>query len=104
MWQDQRQHPTQRAVMPGTRIRLLDMRARMIHQMHVVHPGRASRHAGKTRQAAVDVLDGFLVGRAIVLQHVLDQVDAATRRVQLIPQHLIGGTGRSAKTAVDTGP
>ena len=61
------------------RVGLLDMRARMIDQMHVVHARRAGGHAGEARQAAVDVLD-HLAGRGpVVLQHVLDQVDAPAR-------------------------
>jgi hypothetical protein len=38
------------------------------------------------------------------LQHVLDQVDAAARAVQFVPQHLIGRAGRGAKPAMDAGP
>ena len=36
---------------------LLDMRARMVDQMHVVHAGRAGGHAGEAGQAAVDMGD-----------------------------------------------
>ena len=47
--------------------------------MHVVHAGRAGRHAGEAGEAAVDVLDDLGRSRPVVLQHVLDQVDAPAR-------------------------
>ena len=47
----------------------------MIDQVHVVHARRAGRHAGKAGKAPVDMGDDRVVGRPVVLQHVLDEVD-----------------------------
>ena len=44
--------------------------------------------------------DDFLGGGPRFLQHVLDQVDAATRPVQFIAQQLVRGAGGGAKIAV----
>src|SRR5690242_20653692 len=71
--------------------------------MHVVHAGRTGRHAGEAGEAAVDVLD-HLGGRLLVLlQHLLDQVDAPARAVELVTEQHIGRTGRRAKAAMDAG-
>ena len=71
---------------------LLDMGAGVVDQMHVVHARRAGRHAGEAGQAAVDMGDDLPVGRPAVLQHVLDQVDAAARecRVRCRASHRSG--------------
>ncbi len=85
------------------RIGLLDMRPRLVHQMHVVHAGWTGRHAGQARQAAIDVLDLDLARRAVLLQHVLDEVDAPARRIQLVAQQHIGRAGRGAEPAMHAG-
>ncbi len=41
--------------------------------------------------------------RPVILQHVLDQVDAAARRIELVAQQHIGRTGRGAEAAMDAG-
>src|SRR5690606_13760069 len=73
-----RQHGRERgandAIGKRPAIGLLDMRAGMIDEVHVVHAGRTGRHAGETGQAAVDMLHDLLVGGLAALQHVLDQV------------------------------
>ena len=78
-----RQHPGQHGagqpVEQRPPVGLLDMRAGMVDQVHVIDARRAGRHAGEAGQAAVDMGDDLLVRRAAVLQHVLDQVDAAAR-------------------------
>ena len=51
-------------------------------------------------QAAVDMRDDLGVGRPAVLQHVLDQVDAAARAIELVAEHHIGRTGRRAEAAM----
>ena len=76
----------------------------MIDQVHVVHARRAGRHAAEAAQAAVDVGDGRLVRHPAVFQHVLDEVDAAARAVELVAQHLVGRAGRRAEAAMDAGP
>ena len=71
--------------------------------MHVMHPRRAGRHAGQARQAAVDMQHRLFIRVAVILQHVLDQVDTAPRTVELVAQHLIGRTGRGAEPAMHAG-
>ena len=98
------QRPTQQPVHEWSLVGLLDMRARVIDQMHVMHAGRAGAHAGQAGQAAVDMLDRFLIRRAALFQHVLDKVDAPARAVQLIAQHGVGRAGRRAEAAMHAGP
>ena len=52
------------ALVPGPAVGLLDVAARVIDQVHVVHAGRARGHAGQAGQAAVDVAHDLLGGRA----------------------------------------
>ena len=84
-------------------IGLLDMRAGVIDEVHVVHARRARGHAGEARQAAVDMGDDVLGRRPVVLQHVLDQVDAPARRVALVAEQHIGRAGRGAEAAMHAG-
>jgi hypothetical protein len=79
---------------------MFDMGACVIDEVHVMHPGRARRHAGKAGEAAVDMLDHLGGRRGAVLQHVLDQVDASARRIELVAQQHIGRAGRGAEAAV----
>ena len=81
-----RQHPREQCAQQALRRRpaerLLDMGARVIDEMHVVHPGRTGGHTGQTGEAAIDMGHDFGRGRLTVLQHLLDQVDAPARRVR----------------------
>ena len=79
---------------------LFDMVAGVIDQMHVVHAGRAGRHAGEARQAAIDVLDHLGASPAVMLQHLLDQVDAPARRIELVAEQHVGRAGGRAEAAV----
>src|SRR3546814_3883149 len=72
----------------------------MIDEMHVVHAGRAGRHAREARKAPVDVLDDLGGRRALLLQHVLDQVNAAARAIEFVAEKDIGRAGRGAKAAM----
>ena len=101
MGQHEGQHAPQRPVGRRAAIGLLDIAAGVIDQVHVVHAGGARRHAGQAREAAVDVLDRAGIGRAVVFQHVLDQVDAAARAVELVTKQLEGRARRRAETAMD---
>ncbi len=76
----------------------------MIHQMHVMHPGRAGRHAGQARQAAINMPDLQLTRRTPRLQHILDQINPAPRRIQLITAQQEGWAGRGTHPAMDTAP
>src|SRR3984893_15483884 len=71
--------------------------------MHVVHPGRASGHAGEAGQAAVDMLDHLRPRRLVLLQHLLDQVDPAARAIELVTEQHIGRAGRRAEAAMYAG-
>jgi hypothetical protein len=99
--QDGGENRTGQPVHQRAAVGLLDMGAGVVDQMHVVHAGRAGGHAGEAGQAAVDMGDGLGVGRTAVLQHVLDQIDPAARRIQFVAERHIGRTGRGAETAVD---
>ena len=44
--------------------------------------------------------DDLFVGRAAVLQHVLDEIDAPTRRIQFVAERHIGRAGRRAEAAM----
>src|SRR6185312_1742294 len=79
----------------------LDMAARMIDEMPEMHARRAGRHAGEAGEAAIDmphmrIHDGLLG----MLEHVLDQIDAAARRIELVAEQHIGRAGRGAKAAM----
>ncbi len=76
------------------------MVARVIDQVLVVNTGGTGRHASQTRQASIEMLDNGCGRRAILFQHVLDQVDAPTGTVELIAQQHVGRTGRRAEAAV----
>ena len=43
-------------------------------------------------------------GRPVVLQHVLNQVNTPTRRIQFVAEQCVCRAGRCTKTAVNTGP
>ena len=55
--------------------------------------------AGAAGQAAVEVQAGLRRRRA-ALEHLLDQVDAAARAVELVAEQLVGRAGRGAEAAV----
>ena len=99
-----RQHVPQQAAQPAVKswppIGLFDPDPRMIDQVHVVHPGRARGHAGEAGQAAVDVLDHLPGCRPLALQHVLDQINAPARAIELVAQQHIGRAGRGTESAM----
>lgn len=85
------------------RILFLDLDPRLIDEVHVVHPRGAGGHAGEAGETAIDVLDHLLRRLAVVLQHVLDQVDPATGTIELVTQQDVGRTGRRTEAAMDAG-
>ncbi len=93
----------QQALAERAAIGLLDMGAGVIDEMHVVHARRARRHAGEARQAAIDVHGDLGRRRPVVLQHVLDEIDAPARRIELVAVEHIGRTGRGAEAAMHAG-
>ena len=96
-----RQHGAGQPVHQRAAIGLFDVNAGMIDQMHVVDAGGTGRRAGKAGKTAVDMGHQILVGRPAVFQHVLDEVDTATRAVQFVAERHIGGTGGRAEPAMD---
>ncbi len=97
------QHRAQEAVLRRAGIGFFDMGAGMVDEVHVVHPGRAGGHAGQAGQAAVDVLDHLRARRLAPLQHVLDQVDAPARRIELVAEQQVGRAGGGAEAAMHAG-
>jgi hypothetical protein len=75
----------------------------MIDKVHVMHARRASCHAGQAREASVDVLDRIGSDFA-ASEHVLDEVDASARTIELISEEDICRAGRGAKPAVGARP
>ena len=79
---------------------MLDADPREIDEMHVVHPARAGGHAGEAGEAPVDVV-GDRRGDRALLEHLLDEVDAAARGIALIAEQHIGRAGGGAEAAMD---
>src|SRR6185437_15621406 len=75
----------------------------VIDEVHVMDARRAGRHAREAGEAAVDMLDDLGRRRTVVLQHVLDQVDAPPRAVELVAEQHIGRAGRGAEAAMHAG-
>ena len=101
-WHHGAQALTQQAFVQWPRYRLLDHFAADVQQVVVLHPGRAGGLAVAAGQAAVQVLLGGARGR-LPFQHLLDQVDAAARAVELVAEDLVGRAGRGAEAAMDAG-
>ena len=98
--QDHGQHATRQPVGQRPLIGLLDVDAGMVDQMHVVDAGGTSGRAGETGEAAVDMGDDLLIRRTAVFEHVLDQIDSATRAIEFVAKRHIGRTGGGAETAM----
>jgi hypothetical protein len=75
----------------------------VIDEMHVMHAGGTGRHAGEAGEAAVDVLRHLGVGGAVVLQHLLDEIDAPARAIEFVAEQHIGRAGRRAESAMHAG-
>ena len=101
--QDAGQQPAQQPLVPGAGVGLLDVAAAVVDQVHVVHAGRASRHAGQAAEAAVHVLDHVRGGGATGFEHVLHQVDAAARTIQFVAEQHEGRAGGRAHAAMYAG-
>ena len=101
-WHHGAQALTQQAFVQWPRYRLLDHFAADIQQIVVLHAGRAGGFAVAAGQAAIQVLLGL--GRDFVaFEHLLDQVDAPARAVQLVAEQLIGRAGGVAEAAMHAG-
>ena len=79
------------------------MGAGVIDQMHVMHARRTGRHASEAGQAAIDMSGDFGGCRPVMFQHLLDQIDAPARRIELVAVEHIGRTRRRAEPAMHAG-
>ena len=77
--QHAREQPAHGAVRNWALVGFFDAFSRIVHQMHVVHAGRTGGHASEARQATIDMLDHLACRRLVLLEHLLDQVDASAR-------------------------
>src|SRR6185503_108599 len=68
--------------------------------MHIVHARWTCRHAREARQAPVDMFHHIAGRRLVLLEHLLDQVDASARRIELVPKKHIGRARGRAKSAM----
>ena len=82
---------------------VLDADAGEIDEMHIVHAAWAGGHAGEAGEAAVDMVADRRGHRAL-LEHLLHQIDAAARRIALVPEKHIGRTGGGAEAAMYATP
>ena len=78
---------------------VLDDAAADVEQASVLHARRARRLAIAAREAAVEVQLGLLRDR-LALEHLLDEVDASARPVELVAQELVRRARRRAEAAV----
>src|SRR4029079_7968788 len=58
---------------------------------------------GKAGKAAIDVLDHLRRRRGVLFQHLLDQVDAPARAIELVAEQHVGSTARGAEAAMHAG-
>ncbi len=86
-----------RSALRGTWPRRRGARCRPAARTRRPRAGGLARAAG---EAPVEVR-ARLLGRALAFQHLLDQVDAAARPVELVAEQLVGRARRGAEAAVD---
>ena len=82
----------------------LDIRAADIAQMHVIDFDRAGGHAGLTRQAAIEMVDGLGVGGPALLEHCLDQIDPPKRTIVFVPGQNVGWARGGTETVMHAIP
>ena len=73
-----------------------------IEQAVIFHSRRTGRFAGTAGQAAVEVRLRLL-GDLLAFEHLLDQVDAATRTIELVTEQPVDRAGRGTETAMHAG-
>ncbi len=100
IWQHEGQNIADQPVHQRAAVGVFHMHTSIVDQVHVVHARGAGGGAGKTGQAAIQMLDDVRIGGATVFQHILDEVDASARTIQFVTQRHIGGTGRRAEAAM----
>src|ERR687897_490038 len=77
----------------------LDLLARGLDELVVLHAGRAGRNAGHAPQAQIPVADHLVVHRLLV-EALVHQVDAPSRGVHLFPEQHVGRARRQAEATV----
>jgi hypothetical protein len=82
----------------GADLRVDDLAAD-VDEMPVAHARRAGRLAAAAREAAIEV-QLRLRGRRRAFEHLLDQVDAPARAVELVAEQLVGRARRRAEAAM----
>jgi hypothetical protein len=96
------QHAALDAIVEGALDALLDHPAADVGQASVPHAGRTGGLAVEAGEAAVQVQLG-LAGGLDAFEHLLDQVDAATRAIELVAQQLVSRASGGAEAAVHAG-
>ena len=100
---DRRQQPAPQPVRARPGIGLLDVDARLVDEVRVVHAGRTRRHARQAGQAAIEMFDHRRRRRLAGFQHRLGEIDAAARTVEFVTEQQVGGTRGEAEAAVHAG-
>src|ERR687889_99002 len=77
----------------------LDLLARGLDELVVLHAGRAGRNAGHAPQAQIPVADHLVVHRLLV-EALVHQVDAPARGVHLFPEQHVSRARRQAEAAM----
>ena len=98
-----RQQPSLHSIGPWSDVGLFDVLAGGRDEVAVVDPGRTCGHAGEAGEAAVEMLHDRRGGRPAALQHLLRQIDAPARAIQLIAEQEIGRARGEAEAAVHAG-
>ena len=78
----------------------LDLPARGLDELVVLHARGAGRDAGHAPEAEVPVADHLVVHR-LLGEALVHEVDAPARGVHLLPEEDVGRAGRQAEAAVD---
>ncbi len=77
----------------------IDLLARRLDQLVVLHAARAGGDARETAEALIEVAD-HLIGHRLTFEPLGHQVDAAARRVHLLPPQDIRGTRRKTEATM----
>ena len=101
---DPAQYTAHRPLGPGPAVGAFDVGPRVVDEVHIVHAGRACRHAGQTGQATIHMQNDLGRCRLVLFQHVLDQINPPSRTVEFVAEQLKRRTGRGAKAAMHAGP
>jgi hypothetical protein len=96
---DARQHAPQHPLTEGPRHLFFRDLAADFHQPSILHARRTSGLAVAAGQTAVQ-MRLRTTGHLRAFDHLLDQIDASARAVELVAEQLVGGAGGRAETAM----